>query len=396
MSLPPPVAERLARARRRALVAAAVFAALSAIGAIFDVQQLFRSYLLAFLFLLGIPLGSFAVAQIHAMTGGGWGMPVRRVMEAAARTLPLLALLFLPIALGLHDLYEWTHAEVVEHDALLQHKQPYLNVPFFIGRAVLYFAVWIGLMRVQDRLSARQDETDDVRLVHRQRTIAAFALGAYALTMSFASFDWAMSLEPHWFSSIYGVIWIVGQGLTAFAFAIVVSSQLARHEPLASVATPERLHDVGKLMFASVFLWAYVNFSQYLLIWSANVLEEIPWYLARTRGGWQWVANVLIAFHFALPFLVLLSRAVKRNRRALAAIAVLLLAMRWIDALWYVAPAFHPADLTVHWMDVAVTLALAGLWFAFFTRQLEARPLLLPRTQQPHGDLEPSPVPHRP
>lgn len=393
MSEPLPIPELLVALRRRALRVFAGAALLTGLGAILDLQQFFESYLVGFLFWIAFPLGALAIVQVHHMTGGSWGFPVRRVLEGAARTLPLLALLFVPLAFGIDRLYGWADAEQVAHDPILQGKSAYLNAPFFLGRAALYFALWIGAMWIQDRLSARRDRDPDRRLLHRQRTLAAPVAAIYVLSMTFAAIDWSMSLEPHWFSSIYGLVFVIGQGLTAFALSIVCASLLARRAPFARWISAEQFHDLGKLMFAFVLLWAYVSYSQFLLIWSGNLLEEIPWYLARSQGGWQWVALALIGLHFALPFLILLSRGVKRDPRKLVVIAGMLIGMRWLDVAWNVVPAFHPRSFSLHWMDFTTTLALGGLWLAAFTRQLERRPLVSLQDADLAGQLERPPSP---
>jgi hypothetical protein len=201
-------------------------------------------------------------------------------------------------------------------------------------------------------------------------------VGVYGVTMTLAAVDWAMSLEPHWFSTMYGVIFVVGQALSTLAFAIVASSWLHKREPFRRWLSADHFHDLGNLMFAFVLLWAYTTFSQFLIIWSGNVSEETPWYLARTRGGWQGAALALALFHFVLPFLLLLWRRIKRNTSVLPWVALLLLAMRFVDVFWLVAPAFHPEGLVVHWLDVVVPIAIGGFWVAFFVQNLKGRPLL--------------------
>jgi hypothetical protein len=305
-------------------------------------------------------------------------LPVRRILEAAARTLPWFALLFVPIALGVDRLYEWAHAQTNAADALLHHKRPYLNTTFFLVRAVLYFAVWIGAVRVQDRLSAARDRSDAARLGHRQRTYAAFAMVLYGLTMTFAAIDWAMSLEPHWFSTIYGVIFIVGQVLAALAFLIAVLILLSRTPPLVDVINASHFHALGKLLLAFVMLWAYVSFSQYLIIWAGNLPEEIPWYLRRVRGGWRWIAVGIMLLHFALPFALLLFRGTKENTQILVRIALLLLAMRIVDTFWMITPAFAGHDARLYAVELLLFVGLGGAWVAMFIRQLKSGPILPP------------------
>jgi hypothetical protein len=301
---------------------------------------------------------------------------IRRLLESATRTLPLMAVLFIPIALGLTDLYEWARPEHVAHDPILQHKSLYLNVPFFLARAVFYFVAWIGIAYFLNRWSYEQDAAADPRLTRRLEMLSRGGLLLYALTMTFASMDWGMSLEPHWFSTLYGVMFMGGQGLSTFAFVIPMAALLADRQPFARIISPAQFHDLGKLMLAFVMLWAYFALSQYLIIWSANLPEEIPWYLARTKNGWQWVALVLVIVHFALPFLVLLSRDIKRHARAVAIVALVLIGARFVDLFWLLRPAVAPEAFAIHWLDPAAAAAVGGMWMWLFVSQLKTRPVL--------------------
>jgi hypothetical protein len=347
-----------------------------AIAGLTSPTQLLRSYLVAYLFWMGASLGCLALLMIQHVTGGAWGMAIRRLLESGARTIPVMALLFLPIALGVGQLYEWAQPEHVAHDPLLQQKALYLNVPFFLIRAALYFLAWALLARSLSRWSLRQDDSYDPKPGERMELISRGGLVLLGLTMSFAAIDWAMSLEPHWFSTIYGVIYMGGSALTAFALIIPIAALLSRNPPLKGLLTADHLSDLGKFMLAFVMLWAYFNFSQFLIMWSGNLPEEITWYLARLKGGWQWVALFIVVAHFALPFALLLSRRLKRNPQALAGVALFVLALRYIDTLWLVTPAWEPARLSIHLLDVATALALGGVWLWLFVRQLEGHPLL--------------------
>jgi len=358
-----------------ALIAGVVALLASALLGVAARAEMAQAYLLAFLFWSGIPLGSLAVLMVQHITGGAWGAVIRRTLEAATRTLPLLLLLFLPILLQTGSLYEWAHAEAVADDALLRHKQLYLNAPFFAGRALLYFAVWITLAHFLSRWSWRQDG-GDMRVLRRLENLSRGGLLLFTLTMTFASIDWAMSLEPHWYSTIYGVLFIGGQVLSALAFAIWIAASLAEQESLAAVISADRFHDLGKLLLAFIMLWAYFSFSQFLIIWSGNLPEETPWYLHRIRGGWQWVAVAIAVLHFALPFVLLLSRPLKRSRPWLMGVAVLVLATRYADVSWLVAPAFEGRLGTWLWTDALPFLGIGGVWFFFFVHQLRGRPLL--------------------
>jgi hypothetical protein len=289
-----------------------------------------------------------------------------------------MAALFLPVALGVGRLYSWTHPG---DDPLLVHKAAYLNVPFFLARTVFYFAVWILLARLLNHWSAEVDKGDYFRASRKLRAISGVGLVLLGLTITFSAVDWAMSLSPHWFSTIYGVWFMVGQALSALALVIVLLSFFAAEPPIKSAARPGVLHDLGKLLFAFTMLWAYVHLSQFLIVWSGNIAEETPFYLHRTQGGWEYLGVFLVVFHFVVPFLLLLSRDVKRNPRVLGGIATWLFAARLLDLFWIVGPdleshGHHGVPLTLHWQDVAAPLGLGGLWLFLFARELRRRTLL--------------------
>jgi hypothetical protein len=366
----------LYRSQRAFLGAGALGLAVTLAGGLVDRAQFFRSYLIAYLFFVGIALGALGLVSLNHVTGGRWGVVIRRVGEAAMRTLPLLLVLFLPLLLGMRDLYEWARPEAVAHDPLLQHKHLYLNVPFFVVRVGIYFATWIVVAHYLVRWSRAQDATDDPALIRRLQFLGRGALLLYSLTMTFAAIDWGMSLEPHWFSTIYGILIIGGQVLSAFAFVIPVLMLLTDRPPFTDLITTEQFHDLGKLMLAFVMLYAYFAFSQFLIIWSGNLPEETPWYLARLRGGWQYVAITVIVLQFALPFVILLSRNLKRNARRLAAVAAVVLGARLVDMFWLLKPAFSPERLSVHWMDVAAVLGIGGVWVSYFLWHMRGQPLL--------------------
>jgi len=364
------------RLQRNGLAAAAVGIVASAVGLFVDRPAFFRAYLVAWLLVVGLALGSMAIAMLHHLSRGGWGLMVRRLLEAASRTIPLVFLLALPLAFGMRDLYAWARPELVAADPVLEAKRWWLTVPFFWVRLVVYFAVWGGFSWVLNRLSLEQDRTGDPRLARKMQLVAAPGLAVYCLLATLASVDWLMSLQPRWFSTIYGIYFIGGQALAALAFAITVALFLARREPMERVLSPHYFHDYGKLMLAFVMLWAYFSFSQFLIIWSGNMPEEIVWYVRRVHGGWGWIALALVAFHFALPFALLLSRDLKRSGRRLGAVAIGMLLMRWIDLYWQVEPAFHHGEFSFSWLYPATLLAVGGLWLAAFVAELKKRPLL--------------------
>jgi hypothetical protein len=359
------------------LVAGGVGAAVCAIGFVMNPSQFVRSFLSAYVWLLSVTLGSLGLAMVHQVSGGAWGVVIRRILGAATRTLPLLTILFVPIALGLRSLYPWADPARIAADPILQWKQPYLNVPFFLARAAIYFAAWNIIAYLLNKWSVEQDETGDPAISRKMQVLSAGGLLAYGLTITFASFDWLMSLEPHWFSTIYGVLIMGGQALTAIAFSIIVLAWLARRAPFDELITANHFHDLGNLMMGFTMLWTYFGFSQYLIIWAANIPEETEWYLHRTGYGWQYMALVLVVFHFAVPFMVLLHRAIKRNAAMVAKVAALILVMRFVDLYWLSAPAFaHGGGPHVHWLDVALPISLAAIWLGYFVYQLRGRALL--------------------
>jgi hypothetical protein len=364
------------RVQLRAFIVGAAGVVLCGVGVFSNPTQFLRSYLLAYLFWLSIPLGCLAILMLHHLVGGAWGAMIRRVLESGTRTLPLLMLLFVPLFFGVQELYLWARPEVVAHDPLLQRKSSYLNIPFFTLRSAFYFVVWLAVSHLLNKWSLTQDQVGADPFERRMRLLSGPGLVLYVLTVTFAFVDWMMSLEPHWFSTIYGILVIVGQLLATLAFAVVVAALLAQAPPLSEVMSAAHFHDLGNLVLAFVMLWAYMAFSQFLIIWSGNLPEEITWYLHRTQGGWEWVGLALFLFYFALPFLLLLSRSIKQRVQFLAGVAAAILGMHVVEVFWLVVPAFQPAGFAVHWMDVAALMGIGGIWMAVFVWQLRRRPLL--------------------
>jgi len=367
----------IGRWQQRALIVGVVFTVLFAVGALFNRAQFFHSYLVAYLFWTGIALGSLAILLLQHLTGGAWGLVIRRVLEAATRTIPLMAILFIPIVLGAHQIYPWTHHEKMAKTPALEEKaRLYLNLPFFAGRAVLYFVIWGAIAYLLNKWSQAQDLTADRRLTKNMRMLSGPGLLFFVLTVTFASVDWAMSLNPEWFSTIYGLLFVIAWALSALAFTIAIMSFLTSREPMSRIVRPNHFQDLGKLMLAFVMLWAYFAFSQFLIVWSGNLPEEIQWYLPRLRGGWGVIAVSVVFFHFAFPFMLLLSASLKRNARKLVMLAGLILVMRLIDLFWMIAPDLTHGAFHISWMDVVAPIALGGLWFAVFAWQLQKRPLI--------------------
>ena len=383
------------RIQQLALAMGAVFLALLVIGAVGNRVQFFRSYLYGFTFWLGIAVGSLALLMLQHLTGGGWGLVIRRTLEAATRTLPLMLVLFIPIVAGAKWLYPWTHPEeLAAHPSLVEKADRYLNVPFFTVRAALYFAIWLILAFYLNRWSLQQDRIADGGSATRMRVLSGPGMVLLILTVTFASLDWYMSLEPEWFSTIYGFIFVAAWAMSALAFVIAVVALLSEHEPMNRVLAPLHFHDLGKLLLALVMLWAYFAFSQFLIIWSGNLPEEIEWYLPRIRNGWGAVAFTVVLLHFALPFLLLLSRSLKRNPYRLVMVAVLILVMRLVDLLWMLAPSFTGEHLYISWMDVVAPLAIGGLWISTFLWQLAKRSLIPINDPQYESVLEQAQAAH--
>lgn len=367
---------RFDRMQRRAFILGIAALILAVLDGIRVPEQFFRSYLLAFVFWLGFPLGCAAFLMVHHLTGGFWGLPIRRPLEAGTRTLPLLTLLALPLLLGLGRLYSWTHSDLVAADVALKFKQPYLNLPFFLVRNVIYFAVWWALVRRLNRWSDQQDRTGDPVLAVRLESMSGPGLVLYGLTVTFFSIDWIMSLEPHWFSTIFGMIFMVLQVLGALAWMILVAGLLSRREAVANAITPDRFNDLGNLVLTFVMLWAYLAFSQFLIIWAGNLTREIPWYVTRAEGGWAIVALIMIFFSFALPFYLLLMRAIKRRVETLSALCGALIVITFVDVYWMVVPAFEKAGPRFYLLDFLLPVGMGGIWVGAFVRQLRTRPLL--------------------
>ncbi len=366
----------LAGLQRRLLVVGGIGAVVSLLGLFLNTTQFLQSYLMAYMLCLGVTLGSLTLGMVHQLSGGAWGVLIRRPIGAATRVLPVMTLLFLPILLGMHRLYIWTQPDVVAADEALQHKHLYLNTPFFVVRTALYFLVWNVLTWRLNALSLEQDRNPDPAIARRMQKVSAIGLLAYGLTITFASFDWLMSLEPTWFSTIYGVLIMGGQGLTAMAFVIIVLAWLGRRPPLDRIVQPTHFHDLGNLMLAFVMLWAYFSFSQYLINWAGNLPLEIAWYMHRLQTGWRFIGMSLMLFHFAIPFVLLLSRRVKRTPDLLVKVAGGMLVVRLVDLFWLIAPEFHQSGIVVSWLDVILPLSMGAIWAACFVWQLRGRAIL--------------------
>jgi hypothetical protein len=287
-----------------------------------------------------------------------------------------MVVLFIPIIIGIPALYEWDDAAKVAHDVVLQNKHTYLNAPFWIARVAIYFVIWIFLMYRLNKWSLQEDAEGGTKFAHSMEKLSAPGIIIYVFTTTFMVTDWIMSLSPHWFSTIFGFLTVVSQGLSTFAFAIAVLVLLASQTPMAEVVTKKHLHDLGKLMLAFVMLWAYMSFSQLLIIWAGNLPEEITWYLARLNNGWGWVALGLLTFHFVVPFLLLLSQRIKRNPRTITMVALWIIFIRIVDVFWLVEPNFNRTSFNLSWLDIAAPVGVGGIFVALFLMELTKRPLM--------------------
>jgi len=379
---PPPVVKTI---YQRSLIIGGIFAVISLILAVLRPDEFYRGYLLGFMCWLGVALGSMAILMIRHLTGGGWGMVIRRILGASMRTLPLLAILFIPliIAVAQHRVYPWAMPlSSIQDDHIREHltknsfiKDAYLNFSGFLIRAIIYFAIWNVLSFLLSHWSRQTDRAGAPDNTQKFKAVAGPGLILYGFTISFAAIDWVMSLDPSWISTIFGLIILIGEVLSAMCFAVVVERILFNYKPMSEMLKPDFVHDHGKWMLTFIMVWAYFSFSQWLIIWAGNLPNEITFYLKRLSFGWGWVALILPLFHFTVPFVILLSRPFKRNIRKLVWLAVWLMLMRWVDLFWIIEPNFSKT-FTITIADIVVPIAIGGFWLAYFFRNLGSLPLL--------------------
>lgn len=380
-TLPP----ALKRMTMPALAAGAILIAISAAALAIDSATFFRAYLVGYLWVLGLTLGSMGLLFLHHLVGGAWGFIIQRQLEAATRVYPVLVVLFLPILWNVvasgHPIYHWAEDGAYTHDALLAHKAPYLNKAAFTLRAVIYFVVWGVLIFNLNRWSKKQQESGDGTISNKLRTLGGPGIVLYMFTMTFAAFDWAMSLDPHWFSTIYGAIFVVGQVLTTQAFMVLFASRARANEEVAHAITMDRYHDLTKLMFAFTCLWAYVSLSQFLIYWYGNLPEEVIFFHLRFQGGWEYVTLLVVFGQFVIPFFLLLSRWPKRSFVWAPRIAAFIIVIRAVDLFWYVVP--HPeagtkieSQLHLSWVHFTAPLGMFALWLGFFLMSYAKRSVL--------------------
>jgi hypothetical protein len=386
--------EVVGKISRRSLVIGVVFSLIAVALAFTGPSEFYRAYLLGFMCWLGVALGSMAILMIRHLTGGGWGTVIRRILGAAMRTLPLLALLFIPVLFGIRRVYVWAQPlDNIADKHLREHleriTQTYLTVNGFVVRAVFYFAIWNLLSFLLSKWSKQTDTPGAPDNSGRFKAVSGPGLILYGFTISFAAIDWIMSLDPSWISTIFGLIILIGEVLSAMCFAVVVERILFNYKPMSEMLKPDFVHDHGKWMLAFIMVWAYFSFSQWLIIWAGNLPAEITFYLKRLNGGWGWIGLILVLFHFAIPFVILLSRPFKRDIRKLVWVAILLLLMGYVDLFWIIEPNFS-THLSVTLADIVVPIAIGGIWLWFFFRNLASLPLLPAYDTDAHEVLEPA------
>ena len=384
---------------QRSLVIGVVFALISGVLAFVRPDEFYRAYLLGFMCWLGVALGSMAIVMIRHLTGGGWGTVIRRILGAAMRTLPVLAILFIPIviAVGQHRIYPWAMPlESIQDTHIREHlekhsfiKASYLNFSGFFIRAIIYFAIWNVLSFLLSKWSKQTDHAGAPDNSGRFKAVSGPGLILYGFTISFAAIDWVMSLDPSWISTIFGLLILIGEVLSAMCFAVVVERILFNYKPMSEMLTPDFVHDHGKWMLTFIMVWAYFSFSQWLIIWAGNLPAEITFYLKRLSNGWGSIGLFLVLFHFAIPFALLLSRPFKRDIRKLVWLAVWMMLMRYLDLFWIIEPNFSKT-LTVTIADIVVPIAIGGIWLWYFFRNLAALPLLPAYDPDAHEVLQPA------
>jgi len=390
---------KIGRAQRSAMLVGALALVLCALVGVRNpeaTQQAFQSYLFSYVFWFSIPLGCMAILMMHHLTGGWWGYPIRRLLEAGTRTCLVMAVLFIPILLGIKKLYPWTQWAVDKPtDPSLHFKAMYLTENLFIVRAIIYFAIWLAIVYLLNKWSAEQDTAGNTQMASVLEAFSGPGLILWGIAVTYSAVDWVMSLEPIWFSTIYGMLFMVISALAAMAFVIFVLRLLSNSEPIKDVVTLSQFNDLGNLMLAFVMLWAYLSFSQFLIIWAGNLKDEIPWYMARAFGGWGALAVFLMVMHFAVPFLLLLQRGVKRRLRVLSTLTGMMVALTLVDVYWLVVPAFknERSAPQLHPADFLAVIGIGGIWVGTYIWQLKRMPLLPlhdPRfegaLQHEHGD----------
>lgn len=372
----------------RALIVGIAGLAVSAIGYFLNPAQFFHSYLNAFIFWFSIAMGSLFFVMLHHLVAARWSVTLRRLAENIMMQTPLMLLFFLPLLLGLYDLFHWTHHEAVEADLILQKKAPYLNITFFVVRAAVFFGIWIAVSILLFKASLKQDLNPEEALTKRMRAISAFGIIAYAFTFSFASFDWLMSLDAHWYSTIFGVYIFSGSLVAIISFLVIVLFFMRRQGILRNMTTTEHFHDLGKLLFAFTVFWAYIAFSQYFLIWYANIPEETIWFRNRWVGSWKGVSLLLVMGHFVLPFFILITRSAKRKAAFLTVMAFWMLFMHWVDLYWVIMPGLQEPGFNLSWFDLTAFIGIGGIFLWSLLKRIAGHPLIPVKDPQLKASVE--------
>ncbi|HXF42795.1 MAG TPA: hypothetical protein VNK26_03575 [Pyrinomonadaceae bacterium] len=377
---------QLSRFRNAALGLGGIALLAWAFGTYFNPEQGLRSWLLGFIYWGGIAIGGLGILMLQYLTGGAWGVMLRRVVEAASRTLPLVFILWIPLAIGIGHLYEWTH--LPPDDPTVIQRGAFQTPLWWIIRSIAYFVIFGIMAFLLNRWSAEQDAAKDYESAADRLGIATKfsgpAIVIFVLTVTFASVDWVLSLDPHWFSTIWGLLFVVGWALSTFSLVVLLLAWLSDRDPLKGVLGKRHFHDIGKLILAFVMVWAYFNFSQLIIVYSGNIPEETSWYLDRMSPGWFWVGMILVVFHFAFPFLFLLDQDWKKKAKTLAAICAFILVMRLVDMYFLIGPSPRvttggeslPLSASISWLDIVAPIAVGGIWLWYFLGQLANRPLV--------------------
>jgi hypothetical protein len=379
------------RVQKRALVVGAIGVVATLALGFHDWTQFFHSYLFAYVYWMVFAMGSLAFLQLHHMTGGKWGLPIRRILEAGSRTIPVMFVLWLPLLAGIKKIYPWAANPDMLGDEPSDHfRRLWLQPGFFIVRAFVYFAVWSLLAFLLNKWSAEQDRTADVRLKDKMSSLAAPGTVLWAITWSWAMVDWVMTLEPIWYSSIYGMVFMVIACLSAVSFSVIMLRVLDSYQPLHDSYQPERLNDIGNFMLTFTLLWTYMSFAQFLIIWSGNLKQEIPWYKVRAFTSWGYIAAALLILHFFVPFFILLQRRVKRRLERLSVLAIWMLLISLVDVFWLIVPAFPNQRTGPHVspVDICALVGIGGIWISAYMAQLKKMPLLPLHDPRFEGVLE--------
>ncbi|ABA57743.1 quinol:cytochrome c oxidoreductase quinone-binding subunit 2 [Nitrosococcus oceani ATCC 19707] len=361
----------ISRVQRFSLLVGIIGLMLSGVGAYFQYQQFLVSYLFAYIFWIGISLGSLAILMIHYLTGGTWGLLIRRPLEAATWALPLMVVLFIPLAVGLSEVYAWARPEEIANNSLLQKKNWYLNIPFFLVRSTTYFIIWLGIAYCLSSWSRKQDKNPKTGIVLGLQRLSGGGLILLSLSVTFAAIDWVMSLVPEWTSTIFGFIFGISQMLAAMTFAVIIAGYLSNIKILSETFSPAIFHDFGNILLMFILLWVYLFYMEYLIVWSGNLPREISWYVPRVESSWRWVSMLLIVFYFIIPFVALLFRSLKRTRSTLVGIAAIIFLSSLVNSFWLVVPSLRIEGFELYWTDLVVPIGMGGFWLAVVLWRLQ-------------------------